>query len=330
MEKSACQNARWPTISMPDTPGNQQMYTQHPSQKDGVGFPIARLVGIFSLGTGALLDFAVAPWSGKGTGEHTLLRQLMHVFDAGDIVLGDAYYASFFLIATLLKKRADVIFPIHASRNHDFRKGTRLGKKDHLVQWKKPNKPEWMDEETYAEFPNVIAVRETTIFNVHPGMQTRSRVVVTTLLNNKEVSPQELGKLYGFRWFVELNLRSVKEVMHMGILRGKTPEMVHKEICAHILAYNLIRKIMGHAAIMQHSNPREMSFKLALQMLDAFRQAGIFSEKDKEVYVIFMRSITYKKVGNRSGRSEPRMVKRRPKAFPRLQNPRCFYRKQAA
>jgi len=112
--------------------------------------------------------------------------------------------------------------------------------------------------------------------------------------------------------------------MRMDVLRSKTPEMVHKEIWTHILAYNLVRKIMAQAAEIYQRNPRKMSFKLALQMIAAFRQAGLLSEKNK-IYMNFLKAIAYKKVGDRSGRSEPRMVKRRPKAFPRLQKPRNLY-----
>jgi hypothetical protein len=317
------------TVSMPDTPENQAMYPQPESQKKGVGFPIARLVGIFSLATGALLDLAMAPWSGKETGEHALLRQLMHVFESGDVVLGDAYYGSFFLIAALMEMNVDAVFPMHGSRNYDFRKGKRLGKKDHIVEWEKPARPEWMDEQTYAEFPDIISVREATIVDARPGYRTRSRVLVTTFLDEKEVTPKDLGILYGYRWFAELNLRSVKAIMQMDILRAKTPEMVHKEIWAHVLAYNLIRKMMAESAVIYQCNPRKMSFKLALQMLSAFRQAGILCE-NRETYAYFLEALAYKKVGNRPGRNEPRMVKRRPKPFPRLQKPRNHYKKKAA
>ena len=82
---------------------------------------------------------------------------------------------------------------------------------------------------------------------------------------------------------------------------------------------------MAQAGVLYQRNPREMSFKLALQTLLAFRQAGILSENNWDVYERFLRAITYKKTGNQPGRSEPRMIKRRPKAFPRLQNPRYFY-----
>ena len=312
------------SMSMPDTPENQALYPQPSSQKEGCGFPIARLVGVFSLSTGALLDLAMAPWSGKKTGEHALLRKLMHVFEAGDIVLADAYYGSFFLIATLQEMKVDAVFPLHAGRSHDFRKGERLGKKDHIVCWKKPVKPEWMNIQTYATFPETIKIRETAIVDTRPGYQTRTRVLVTTFLNSKEVTPQNLGELYGYRWYVELNLRSVKETMHMDILRSKTPKMVHKEIWAGILAYNLVRKIMAQAAEIHQRNPRKMSFKLSLQMISAFRQAGILDE-DNALYDRFLVAIASKKVGERPGRSEPRMVKRRPKPFPRLQKSRNLY-----
>lgn len=286
------------------------------------------MVGVFSLSTGALFDLAIAPWSGKGTGEHTLLRQLMHVFKKGDIVIADAYYASFFLIATLLQMGVDVVFPQHASRHNDFRAGKRLGKGDHLVEWQKPAKPQWMSKEEYENFPKKITIRETKIVSNSPGFRSKSRVIVTTFIDEKDVTPGDLDKLYSFRWFVELNLRSVKETMRMDILRCKTPEMVRKEIWAHILAYNLIRKVMLQAAMVHKRNPREMSFKLALQAMYAFRQAGILCENNHELYATFLRVIASKKTGQQKRRSEPRVVKRRPKAFPRMQKPRAYYHKK--
>lgn len=318
------------TLSMPDTCENQKSYPQPPSQKQGIGFPIARLVGVFSLGTGALLDLAIAPYMGKGTGEHALLRQLMSVFKPEDVLLGDAYYGSFFLIAALIQKRVDAVFPMNTNRSHDFREGKRLRKKDHLLQWKKPAQPMWMDKETYIAFPNVITVRVSTVVDTRPGYRSKTRVLVTTMLNSKTVSSEALAELYRYRWFVELNLRSMKDIMGMDILRSKTPAMVHKEIWAYVLGYNLVRKLMAQAAVMKKCNPREMSYKLAYQMLFAFRQAGIFSERDKEAYGCLLKAVNYKKVGNRGGRNEPRMVKRRPKAFPRLQKPRNFYHRVVA
>lgn len=287
------------------------------------------MVGVFSLSTGALLDLAMAPWSGKGTGEHSLFRQLMHVFNAGDIMIADRYYASFFAVATLIKMKVDVVIPQHAARGCDFRRGKRVGKGDQHMDWKRPARPGWMSREEYAGYPKNITVRETKILSQRPGFRTKTMVIVSTFVDEKDVTPNDLSELYSFRWFVELNLRSVKTVMRMDILRGKTPQMIRKEIWAHILAYNLVRKVMLQAAVLYQRNPRQLSFKLALQMMSAFRQAGILCEKNHEMYSEFLRAIATKKTGRQKRPGQPRMVKRRPKAFLRMQKPRAAYQKTA-
>ena len=315
------------TLSMPDTEENQEAYPQSKSQKEGVGFPLARFVMIICFITGVVLKFAMAPFSGKETGEHALLRQIIDGFNKGDIALGDAYYPSFFLICMLMNRGVDFIFPAHAARNRDFRKGRKLGKKDHIVTWIKPQKPEWMDQEDYDSYPSYIDVREVEVTHTQPGFKTIKRVLVTSFLNEKITNNKDLSDLYGFRWFVELDIRSIKSVMKMDILRSKTPSMIHKEIWAHLLSYNLIRKILVHAAIEYNKTPRQLSFKIALQAIGAFRQQGILSTQDSQKYAALLKAIAYKTVGNRPGRCEPRAVKRRPKPQKLLNKPRCFYKR---
>jgi hypothetical protein len=315
------------TVSMPDTPENQAIYPQPDSQKEGVGFPIARIVAAISCVTGSVLDLAIGPYSGKATGEHALLRQLMHVFKEGDVVLGDCYYASYFLIAMLIKIGVNVVFPIHAARDCDFRRGKKLGKKDHIVEWIKPVKPEWMDQETYDGMPNKISVREVFISSNRKGFRTKPRIIVTTFLDPEDVSKHDLNQLYSMRWWVELDIKAIKTTLKMDILRSQTPAMIHKEIWVHLLAYNLIRKIMAQAAVTHNKKPRELSFTGALHLIKSFREAGILSESNDQLYSALLKGIARKIVGNRSGRSEPRVIKRRPKAFPRMQKARHLYHK---
>ena len=254
----------------------------------------------------------------------------MSVFTRGDIVLGDAYYSSFFLIALLMQMGVDVVFPAHGSRGKDFRCGRRMGKGDHLVHWKKPARPEWMDEQTYADFPATIEVRESRVVVQRPGLKTVVGVLVSTLTDVKTVSVSDLAELYGYRWFIEIDFRAIKSVMRMDILRGKTPQMVRKEIWTHLLAYNLVRQLMLDAAIKHNRRPRDMSFKLALQMMAAFLQAGVLSPDNTKNYQRFQQAIVSKRTGVQKRVSEPRAVKRRPKPFPRLQKPRHLYRKECA
>jgi hypothetical protein len=318
------------TLSMPDTPANQALYPQPDSQKAGVGFPIARIVAVISCMTGAVLDLAIGPYSGKETGEHALLRQIIDAFKEGDVALGDCYYASYFLIAALIKKGVEIIFPIHAARDCDFRTGKKLGEKDHITTWLKPAKPVWMDQETYDDTQAEISIREVSITTVRKGFKPQTRILVTTFLEPTEVSKNDLNLLYSCRWWVELDIRAIKTTLQMDILRGKTPEMIHKEIWVHLLAYNMIRKIMVQSALIHNKKPRELSFKGALNVIKSFRERGILSENNDRIYEALLRAISRKVVGNRPGRQEPRVVKRRPKAFPRMQKARSLYRKKEA
>ena len=315
------------TNSMPDTEENQAAYPQPDTQKPGVGFPIARMVTVIDYATGAVLDLAIGPYSGKETGEHALLRKLMSVFNPGDVALGDCYYASFFLLAMLKQLGVDAVFPIHHARHYDFRRGKQLGKKDHIVRWRKPVKPDWMSQEDYDQFPGEIIIREIEIERHRKGFRIQKRILVTTFLESEKISKTDLSLLYDHRWFVEIALKSIKETMHMDILRGKTPEMVRKEIWAHLLAYNLIRKVMAQSAVVYNKKPRNLSFKLTLQVIESFREAGIFNEKNIISYSYLLKAIAYKTIGNRPGRLEPRRVKRRPKPFQKLQKARQLYKR---
>jgi hypothetical protein len=305
------------TLSMPDTPQNQDVYPQSRSQKAGVGFPLARIVAVIDYITGVVLDLAIGPCRGKQTGEHALLRELLSLFDR--------YYPSFFLMAALIKQGVSGVFPAHHCRKPDFRRGKRLGKKDHIASWKKPNKPAWMEQSEYDATPDEILVREVATEIKRPGFRTEARVLVTTLLDPVTYSASELACLYCCRWFIELSLRSIKDTMHMGILRGKTPGMVRKEIWVHLLAYNLIRRLMAQAAWVHGKTVATLSFKLTLQITKAFQQAGLLNDNNPEIYEKLLDAINCKQVGNRPDRQEPRRVKRRPKPFPLLQKARGLY-----
>ena len=303
------------TVSMPDTAENQDAFPQVPGQKEGLGFPIARLVAIISLSCGSVLDYALGPYQGKETGEHALLRQIVDSLVTGDILLGDRYYCSYFLIAMLQQKGVDVVFQLHARRKPDFRRGIRLGPRDHLISWSKPARPEWMDEATYNTMPDTLTIRE---------IKAGGKVIASTLLDPKEVTKKELADLYGKRWVIEVDLRSIKETLQMDVLRCKTPEMIRKEIAVHLLAYNLIRTVIAQSASLFGILPRKISFKGTVQTLEAFRDKITLAAKTKlpELYKALLKAVAGHRVGNRPGRSEPRAVKRRPKAYPRLTVPR--------
>ena len=304
-------------ISMPDTPENQALYPQPSTQAPGVGFPAARLVMVICLATGAALDMAVGPHSGKGSGELGLVRALLEGFSPGDVMLADALYCNYWLIATLMAKGVDVLFEQNGARITDFRRGQSLGIRDHLVRWPKPAAcPDWMTPEQYACFPDELTVREVKVAH---------QVLVTTLLDHRKISKDDLCALYAQRWNVELDLRNLKTTTGMDVLSCQTPQMNEKQLWVHLLAYNVIRLLMAQAACNAGVDPRELSFKHTVQLWTEWVSRGLSATKDGgRLFTL----IAQCKVGHRPGRIEPRMRKRRPKPYPWLKVPRAHARRK--
>ncbi len=315
------------TISMPDTPSNQQAYPQSNKQTPGVGFPLARVAAIFSLSCGAILDLGVAGYSGKGQGEVTLLRQLWNIFRPGDVVLADALMCNWQNLCQLQQREIDVVTRINkALRKADFRCGKRLGKNDHLVRWPKPFIRD-MDREERRALPDFITVREVRIRVVQPGFRSRSIVIVTTILDPQQASKEELADLYRMRWSNETDFSSLKVTLQMDVLRCKTPELVRNEIWTHVIAYNLIRTMMVQSCLRADMLPREISFKATVQTLEAFQPliaASGCRSKDHRMmlYEQMLQAISVHQVGNRPGRLEPRLRKRRTKKYDFMMKPR--------
>lgn len=308
------------TLSMPDTVDNQKSYPQLSGQKPGLGFPICRLVGLLCLGSGAMLDAALSPLKGKGNDEQSLLRSLLKSLNRHDILLGDAYYATYFLYCSLQKMAVDAVFEQQGSRRlkTDFCTGIQLGKRDHLIVLTKPKKrPVWMTQDEYEQSPDSVIIREVSV---------GGKILVTTLLCPKATSKKAIQALYKKRWHVELDFRNIKTTLGMDILSCRTPEMVEKEIWVYLLAYNLIRYVMLQSALWVDIVPRSISFKHSLQIWLAWsRQA---EPSDGEHWQSILLLIAQNQVGNRPGRVEPRAVKRRPKPFPLLTKTREIARQE--
>ena len=312
------------TLTMPDTPANQQAYPQSTAQQPGLGFPILRMVVLFSLATAALCGMALGPYAGKETGETALLRTLWDELHPGDILLTDRLYCSYFLLALALARNIDCVMRLHQKRRADFRRGQCIARGDRLVEWRRPQRPEWMDEATYATIPATLRLRLILVEVHEPGFRVEKLVVVTTLLEAQRYPTQSVAQLYHYRWNAELDLRAIKQSLAMDHLRCKTPEMVRTEIGTAWLAYNLIRKSIAQAALMHGKLPRQISFAGARQAIaaswDRFTEA--LACLPRKLAAVQFAVIASHAVGNRPNRVEPRAVKRRPKPHRLLREPR--------
>jgi hypothetical protein len=303
------------TVTMADTEENQAVYPQPSSQKAGLGFPVCRAVALICLGSGGLLNVATGPCKGKGSDEQSLLRGMLGTLETGDILLGDAFYPTYFLLCDLVQRGIDGVFEQHGARQRstDFRTGEKLGVRDHLIVLDKPKKkPEWMTQEAYDQAPATLKVRE---------FKAGGKIMVTTFLDSQAAPKNQLKVLYRRRWNVELDLRNIKTTLGMERLRCKTPEMAIKELWVYLLAYNMIRLFMAQAALLADQVPRQLSFKHTVQIWLSWQQRGAATHDGVCIHALLV-LIAEPRVGLRPGRIEPRAVKRRPKQFPLMTKPR--------
>lgn len=308
------------TFSMYDTPQNQQDFPQPKNQHKYHGFPVARILGIFCLATGALIDAAIDSF---WVPEIKLFRMLYSRLKSGDVALGDRLFGSYGDIALLSQRGIDCVFRMHHLRKADFRKGKRLGFHDHIVTWTKPKKgTTHLEPELYAQLPEIMLVREIRYTINIKGYRTKVVTLVTTLLDHHIYTYELLAELYGLRWQVEVNLRHLKTVMSMEHIQSKTPDMVRKEFYIHLLAYNLIRATLWESGIKHNIDPLKLSYKGGLQHFLNFAPILATTKDIEIVYSVMLTIISQGKLLERPFRVEPRMVRTKKETFPRLNRPR--------
>ncbi len=313
------------SVSMPDTPENQERWPQSSGQKPGCGFPMMKLVGVFCMLTGALIEAATG---NETQHESILFKSLWGTLEKGDLVMGDRGYCSFGTLAQLLLRGIDVLMRLPVKKISQA-VGAKLPKTesfDEIITWKRPDSaPPSMSAEEFALLPPSISVRVIR-YNVAPkGFRTSSVTLVTTVLD-ASITAQELAALYLQRWGIELHFRELKTFLHMDVLRCKTPHMIERELAMHFVAYNLVRCVMQKAAITFDVELARVSFKGCLDTVRQFANAAQGAEnKPKTVAALLdemLLAIARDLLPHRPGRSEPRAVKRRPKNYQRLTKPR--------
>ena len=317
------------SLSMPDTAANQKIYPQPKGQKPGCGFPVMRLVVIFSLATGAMLRIARGHLR---LSERSLFQYLQEILLPGEILLADRGFCGFADMYVLMTRRVDAIVRLHPSRSAGVRCKERLGCGDRLVEWFQSRRirPAWMELKTWMEMPKTLTLREITYTVSVKGFRSKRIAVVTTLTDSKLFPKQAFVDLYFRRWYAELFLRDIKISLHRDVLRCKTPEMIHKELWMHIIAYNLIRTLMCSAAERYHVRILSMSFRSSLATIRQWAplMAGLNprSSRFSKMHQLLLEYLAQQLIPYRPNRVQPRARKRRPKNYPLLTSPRKLYK----
>jgi hypothetical protein len=311
------------TTQLPDTAKNQKRYPQPAAQKRGCGFPVLKFVTLMSLTSGAVLHVLV------GSLRHhdlRLLRGLWEQLKKGDILLGDRAYGEYTTLAGLPKQGVDVVARLHHARKVDFRKARRLAKNDALFVWTKGyQQSEILSATQWALLPEPITVRIIRFRAAIRGFRHRRITLVTTLLDPKLYPAQELIALYARRWRLELCLRDLKTTMGMEQLRCKTPDMAEKELLTYLVAHNLIRCVIAQAVARFQADLERVSFKGSVDALRQYSEAIGKARNRKmrhQLWEDLLLNLARDLVRHRPHRTEPRAVKRRPKPYPLLNQPR--------
>lgn len=318
------------SFSMADRPALQEAFGQPGNQKKGCGFPVAHFLALFHADTGFLQRVIPAPLRTHDMANAAALHPAMR---DGDILVADRGFASFAHLALISQRNLHAVFRCHQRQIVNFRPGRkhkttpnepkglptsrwlkRLGTHDQLVEYPKPTrKPAWMDQDDFDALPETLVVRELRFTIKEPGCRTKTVTVVTTLLDPVRYPARAIAELYRQRWRIETNLRHLKTTMKMAVLHCHSVEGVLKELAMFALVYNLVRLVMVEAARRQNTPVERISFVDALRWL---RTAKPGTPLPKLIVN-----------PHRPNRTEPRVVKRRPKQYGRMTKPRHQLRK---
>jgi hypothetical protein len=312
------------TASMPDTAENQAEWPQPRSQKPGCGFPLVKLVGLFSQASGALLHLAEGH---QRQHEIRLARQLWRHVEQGEVLLADRGFCSYQDLCTLAGRGADAVMRLHQARKADFTQGLPLGPDDRLIVWHKPaQRPKGCTPEEFAALPPSLSLRLVRYRVEIPGFRTEEVILVTTLLDAVAFPVSALAELYGQRWSVELHFREIKTLLGLDVLRCRTPAMVRKEIAMHRIAYNLVRALMQRASLLHDVALARVSFKGTLDSLhhfaDAIQALTGHPRRQQKLLDQLLLTIAADRLPERPNRVEPRAKKRRAKNYHLLTKPR--------
>jgi Transposase DDE domain len=321
------------SFSMPDTPELQAHFGQSKKAKPGCGFPVAHLMVVVHAATGLLLGTLAAPLHSH---DMSLVRWVHAHLEAGDVLVADRGLCSFAHLALVLRRGAEAIFRAHQKQIVDFTPGrphvepTRKrapkgmprsrwlyaqGLRDQVVEYLKPaERPEWLSEGEYRSLPASIRVRELRYRVTAPGFRTREVTLVTTLLDAELYPAKELAAAYGLRWSIEVDLKHLKTTMDLDVLKCQSVEGVEKELAVFALVYDLVRVVILEAAERQGVGVDRISFVDALRWLAE-------AEPGEAMPGLVVNPA-------RPGRVDPRVIKRRPKNYPWMSEPRRAYRER--
>ncbi len=235
------------SVRLADTRPNQKAFPQPHSQRRGAGFPIMKIVSLFWISTGAVLDCITGH---RFQSDVSLAAQMFAGLVKGDIVVADRGFGSFVMAALLQRLGIDLIARVPTTIRHiDFRKGRRLGHKEALFVWRKPTvRSPWMRVRDWLLLPDALTLRVLQVRVSVRNQRVKTLTLATTLLDPNPYPVRGLAEAYRLHWRLEMCFDDLKTTLHMAHLKSKTPTMAKKELSVFLIAHNLSRCVIAQAA----------------------------------------------------------------------------------
>ena len=314
---------RWVFVidgSAMETPHTEELVAAYPPGSNRHGeshWPVLRVLVAQELTTATAVRPCWGPMYGpKAVSEQALTERLLERLPDLSVLMGDINFGVFTVAFASTQRRHDVLFRLQQRRALALGRGFALTPgTDRKVCWR----PSRWERKQHPELPPDACVWGRLIMERVTASNGKSMVLYffTTL----DLGVEQILQLYGQRWDVETDIRSLKHTLHLDMLRCQSPDMIAKELILSVTGYNLVRAVMNEAAQQNHLDPRRLSFSrsqdvvnAALPGLDAAQSPAEYQERVQRM----IQRVACCKLPDRSRRrSSPRAIWGHGAKFPK-------------
>ena len=307
------------TILTAHTPALVQAYPPPRNQHGAAHWPAMRVMVAHDVDSGLATPPCWGPLDGlQAVSEPGLTKEIMGRLPAGCVILGDRNLGVFSVAYHAKQHQHPCLLRLTQARAQKvYGEGMPpASKTDQAIRWS----PSREDLRNNPEIPRAASVDGRLLaIKVRDarGKWQKLCFFVACL----DLAPAQILKLYGYRWRIETDLRSLKREVRLHMIHAKSPAMVDKELVLGVAAYNLIRATMSQAAAALHLDARQSSFSLTQDTINAFMpafaNAGSHPERqdlmDQMLRVLAQSTLPRR----RKRRSAPRTIWPRPCPFPK-------------
>ena len=285
------------SMRMAHSPAMAQGFPLGRNQYGENHWPVIRVLVAHDLRTGLAMRPEWGPMNGPdAVSEQSLLKKMIDRLPAGSTVIGDANFGVFSVAYAGQQSGHPVLLRLTRARAQRLGGGELRDGMDCPVAWE----PSRDDRRSHPDLPADACVRGRLIVRqVKPS--NGAQPILLALFVTLSCSEPEILNLYGQRWNIETDLRTLKTHLRLEQLTCATPDMAAKEIEMSIAAYNLVRALICLAAEQSGIPPRGYSFTQVRRIIQAFapKLAAADPREGKRIFEQMMHYIQQAKLPTR-------------------------------